>query len=644
MKIEKLPDEVIKKICAGEVITRPYNVVKELLENSIDAGSTNISITISSDVLTVKIEDNGHGIQDEDFKLLCETHCTSKLKERDGIMQISTYGFRGKALSSISQVAKITVKSKTPDSEFGYEAKYSYGKLTDFKPVSLRDGTSFVVKDIFYNNKIRELKFFKKINELTSISNLVFFYAVCNTQSRFVFFVSGKEKFMSKGSISCECNSANHDFKNQDNSIFDKSKTDNAFHSDLLTLRKSILEDLDINKFHSEACLDRKLSLLETFYNIKDKLHHFDSRHITLICNKPSTDFKKTVFILFVNGRLVENTSLKDYLTKIYQDFLPKYRYPLIYIEIRVPSEDIDINIHPSKKEVMFNHEDIITEILSRVIEIRLKGSYKSEIESNLLENMNNRPQLKRYKQSYSENQFNTKIYNDPTISSLYEQKGKAILAEDNKSKDENTLTGDELYKNILDVLQSENYDYSANIYSSLEEEEEVDSLFFKSLTFVGVNQNFEFYVQYNQYLLVSDLETFLLSVIREYFISNLGKLPTKQVQIPVFFDINHLEILKKYFSIEVHDHVITQVPVVYGQYNNNREDWIKLKIEDKNCHENVKIESILNILVEIYLKSFNLNSVSFNLIKRSTKGTKKNVEMFSVLSSLKDLYKKFGR
>ncbi|KAF9764909.1 DNA mismatch repair protein Mlh1 [Nosema granulosis] len=608
MKIQKLPDEVIKKICAGEVVTRPYNALKELLENSIDAKSTNIVVNISSNVLNITIEDNGCGIQKEDFKLLCERHCTSKLASEEGLLRISSYGFRGEALSSISQVSKITIKSKPFENELGNEGIYSNGKLVECKPISLRDGTVIVVKDIFYNNKIRELKYFKKINELNSMIDLVFFYAINNIEIRFALFVSGKEKFLTKYKAPCLCSCGKNIIHN-----------DATFYNELLQIQSSQSPPSSHSPFHSEICMERKVEIIGNFYKINGKLSYFDSKFATIVFSRPNANFKKNISIIFVNGRLVENTSLKDTLSKIYLDILPKHRFPLIYVELRIPPGNIDVNIHPSKKEVMFNHEDIITEILGKVIEMQLKEYFVEEKENFIAQESIKRYKSPSFKQQAEDTKAyceDTKVYCDPNTSTIYDTK-----ATECKIRKEYCLLS-------LQKIR-ENY-------------VEIDPEFLKNLVFVGVHDQQEFYVQHTQYLLSCDLKKFVGRAIKEFLVFNFGNFPQKSVRIPLELEVGYKEMLEEYFCIKISENEITQIPLVFGQCNGAQEDWVGFKIVGSN--ENEIFQSVFGSLTEIYSRNFVLNVSSFNLIKRAIKGTKETIETFKILSQLKELYNKFGR
>ena len=182
--IKKLDEVVINRIAAGEVIQRPANALKELLENSLDAGSSNISVVVSGGGLQIlQINDNGCGIRQEDLSIVCERFTTSKLREFNDLSSISTYGFRGEALSSISHVAKLTILTKTRDNACGFKVDYLDGKPVQDKPkpCAANQGTQITVQDLFYNVPTRKRVLKSASEEFNKIADVVSKYAIHNS-------------------------------------------------------------------------------------------------------------------------------------------------------------------------------------------------------------------------------------------------------------------------------------------------------------------------------------------------------------------------------------------------------------------------------------------------------------------------------
>ncbi|ORY04078.1 MutL-like protein 1, colon cancer, nonpolyposis type 2 [Basidiobolus meristosporus CBS 931.73] len=340
--IKKLDEAVVNRIAAGEIIHRPANALKELIENSLDAGSTSISVLIKEGGLKLlQIQDTGHGIRKEDMGIVCERFTTSKLKDYDDLMSIGTYGFRGEALASISHVAHLTITTKTQDSSCAYRACYSDGKLTapkpgasaDPKPCAGNNGTQITVEDLFYNVPTRRKALKNANEEYNKILDVVSRYAVHNPGVSF----TCKKQGTNRADVHTSSTA----------SVVDNIRQiyGNSVASDLLELKyKSDNLEFEVDGWVSNAN-----------YNAK-----------------------KMTMLLFINHRAVENISIKRAVESIYSSYLPKGAHPYLYISISMKPLNVDVNVHPTKREVHFLNEEEVVEEIAQALQARLADANSS--------------------------------------------------------------------------------------------------------------------------------------------------------------------------------------------------------------------------------------------------------------------------
>ncbi|KAG3121656.1 DNA mismatch repair protein [Phytophthora idaei] len=350
-RIQRLSPDVVNRIAAGEVVHRPANAVKELLENSLDAGATHVAVTVSQGGLKLlQIQDNGRGIQRQDLEIVCERFTTSKLKSFEDLKDIKSFGFRGEALASVSHVAHVTITSRTADQPCAYKASYRDGKLVakrpgeskDPKPCAGKNGTQIVVEDLFYNLSTRKQALKNASEQYSRILDVVQKYAV-HFGAKGVGFVCKKHR-----ESSCGVNTT------QSSSQLDAIRT------------------IYGNKLASE---------LTSFEHIRDATTAGSmdlQRQVYGYISNANYHLKKSSFILFINDRLVECPSLKRACEYVYSLYLPKNTHPFIYLSMELPPRNIDVNVHPTKREVHFLHEEDIVDSISQAIEKRLKGSNES--------------------------------------------------------------------------------------------------------------------------------------------------------------------------------------------------------------------------------------------------------------------------
>ncbi|HRU50479.1 MAG TPA: DNA mismatch repair endonuclease MutL [Candidatus Absconditabacterales bacterium] len=308
MAIAKLADYVINRLKAGEVVNRPSNVLKELVENSIDAGATNLEINIvDGGKNLISVQDNGEGIQLSDMDLLLERYATSKLKTDDDLLSLSSYGFRGEALASIAEVSKITVLSKTAYSEIGTKlTKRGTEKIVNHQPVPFKNGTVITVEDLFYNVPAR-LKFLK--------STQTEFYYCYN------YFVDVALWHHDKDFI----------FKKNDKVVFDLKATDDLIDR--------------INEIFKKDWKN----------NLKTLDYSDDDLTITGVVSDPTIRFGSSENIkIYVNSRPIQDKIIYKAIMDAYNRQISPGEFPFVVLKLDIKPELIDVNVHPSKMQVKF--------------------------------------------------------------------------------------------------------------------------------------------------------------------------------------------------------------------------------------------------------------------------------------------------
>ncbi|KAL4975347.1 histidine kinase-like ATPase [Aspergillus desertorum] len=335
-KIRALDPDVVNKIAAGEIIVAPMHALKELIENAVDAGSTSIEILVKEGGLKLlQITDNGHGIDRDDLPILCERFTTSKLKDFEDLSSLATYGFRGEALASISHIAHLTVTTKTADSSCAWRAHYADGKLVPPKPgqsaapkaTAGRGGTQITVEDLFYNVPTRRRAFRSASEEYAKILDVVGRYAV----------------HCSGVAFSCR-------------------KHGDAGVSISTAVALSTIDR--IRQIYGSAVANE---LVE--FSVKDEKLGFISSGLVTNANY---HVKRTTILLFINHRSVESTAIRRAIEQTYASFLPKGGHPFVYIDLEIETHRLDVNVHPTKREVNFLNEDEIIDIICAEIRSKL--------------------------------------------------------------------------------------------------------------------------------------------------------------------------------------------------------------------------------------------------------------------------------
>ncbi|POG51432.1 DNA mismatch repair protein MutL, partial [Wolbachia sp. wRi_2] len=318
MAIILLDTKTINRIAAGEVIERPASVVKELVENAIDAGSLEIEIKIESGGRNlIIVTDDGNGVEKNDLELAFMRHATSKLSDSE-LIEIKHLGFRGEALPSIAAVSRIKLSSKAREASEAWSISYEGGeKIGEQTPYSLSQGTHIEVRDLFFATPNR-LKFLKTERaETQSIVDIVNNLAMINYHIGFTL-TSGNKKLLKY------------------------AKQTSLFH------RLCEVEE----EFQGSS-----LEINEEEDGIKLTGH---------ICKPTVNRGKSTQIYTFVNGRPIKDNLLIGAVRYAYHDFIPSDRYPFAALHLEIPYDQVDVNVHPNKSEVRFQNKKLIYEIMTR--------------------------------------------------------------------------------------------------------------------------------------------------------------------------------------------------------------------------------------------------------------------------------------
>jgi len=326
-RIIQLSKNVINQIAAGEVIERPYSVVKELVENSVDAGASKISVEVSNECRNLRVADNGSGIHPDDILLAFSKHATSKIKTGEDLYNVQTMGFRGEALASIISISKLTCITRTKDFDSGVKVECENSEVKQTK-TGCAVGTIMEIRDLFYNIPAR-LKFLKSAKTEFAYIN-EFFQAVALIHPNIAFELKNNGKTVVKttgqGSISQAV--------------------------------KEIFGE-DINKNFKAVLKTDKLSGLK----------------ISGYVSTPDyTRSSKKDYYMYVNSRTVKCPVFQKAIDTVYRNLTANTRYPFIILNLEIPPEDVDVNVHPSKKEVRYKNTNQIFNFIYSAVDSALSN------------------------------------------------------------------------------------------------------------------------------------------------------------------------------------------------------------------------------------------------------------------------------
>ncbi|CAJ1959038.1 unnamed protein product [Cylindrotheca closterium] len=381
--IQVLPQEVVDLIAAGEVVQRPASVIKELIENSLDAGSTHIVVHVEKGGLSkLSISDNGSGISKSDMTLAATRHATSKFEKIDDFAHLRTFGFRGEALSSISMCAKLTITTRTRESTVGFTQTYRNGEPTSNtgsksknpKPCARKQGTTITVQDLFHNIPYRLKTFSKReADEYNRILTIVQYYSIHYPRCGFVcerVRMAGKQK-----TVLVDLNT----------SQLSHVKTLIQKRDDAMESASTRSDDDDENDSNEDSISATKQIMAHVFEsNLENHVSHFraskegaDPTDFAYSCQVYYThlsyDIKSSKFVLFLNDRIIDLPPLKRAMEDVYANF--SKTKPILVVQVRVPGSQVDVNVHPSKKQVALTYqEDLCDAICEKMSEALQQG------------------------------------------------------------------------------------------------------------------------------------------------------------------------------------------------------------------------------------------------------------------------------
>ena len=320
-EIRVLSEETIDKIAAGEVVERPMSVVKELVENAMDAGSSVITVEIKNGGIDfIRVTDNGQGIPADQIRLAFARHATSKIRSVEDLMDLNSMGFRGEALSSISAVSQVELITKTKASLTGVRYVIEGAVERDFEEIGAPDGTTFLIKNLFYNTPVRR-KFLKQAQtEGGYVAELLERLALSRPDISFKFIQNGQVKFHTAG---------NNDLKEVIYRIYGREIAEH-------------LLPIDVTEHH---------------ISIKGFLGKPE-------INRSNRNFEH----YFINARYVKSKVLANAIEEGYKQFLMQHKFPFVVLHFEIPADEVDVNVHPTKMEVRFSDEQGIYRLVSERI------------------------------------------------------------------------------------------------------------------------------------------------------------------------------------------------------------------------------------------------------------------------------------
>ena len=352
-KIHVLSENVANQIAAGEVVERPASVVKEMLENSLDAGATRIKISVEAGgKKLIQITDNGCGMVRDDAMLAFERHATSKIKKAEDLLSVATLGFRGEALPSIASVSRLRMETRAADEPAGTVIEINGGKIARVEEAGLPLGTSFTVRDLFFNIPARK-KFLKaESTELSHIASLVTHYALAHPDKHFELHSATNAMLVAPP----VAGSSERVYQ-----VFGKETLDQL----IPVAARQALERIGLPQPPPWRRKDEDEDDAPSKEPGEMRIHGFVSKPEIQKLNRNS------IFI-FVNGRLIRDRLVQHALTEAYRNIIPPTVYPVVLLFLELPAAEVDVNVHPSKTEVRFRQQTALHDFVRDTVRAAL--------------------------------------------------------------------------------------------------------------------------------------------------------------------------------------------------------------------------------------------------------------------------------
>ena len=408
-RINVLPKEIYQLIAAGEVVERPSSVVKEMIENSLDAGAKNITLEIKNGGSTyIRITDDGCGIERDDVRKVFISHATSKISKKDDLNSIATLGFRGEAMASISAVSKVELLTKAENEEIGTRYEIAGGEELEFDDAGCPNGTTIVVRDIFFNTPAR-MKFLKKdVTEGNQVAGIVDRMAISHPEISFRFIRDGKQVLITSG---------NGDLKSTVYSVLGKEMSDSLMSVDYS------FNDMRLTGFVSKPTASRKSRAGQYFY---------------------------------INNRIVKSKTAMAALEQAYKNTIMVGRFPACVLNIELNPAQVDVNVHPAKTEVRFANEKPIFDLVYYAVKTAIEND-RTVKEVEFKENPIYRQESKSVYQNNDNKSFQAKFdffkkKDEPPSQQVIKTKPREDFWQVEAPKPEYKITRDEKPKARVDI------------------------------------------------------------------------------------------------------------------------------------------------------------------------------------------------